>query len=850
MTKKYQRSARMRRSRHFAPVTVAAAVAASLGSLPTFAQDESAQLQEIVVTARYREENLQTTPLAITALSVTDLDERNLTNVDDIGLAIPNAFFRQPVSNFGPTETIGLRGIIQTDFSYAFEPAVGVYIDDIYHGTLTGSSIDLLDLERVEVLRGPQGTLFGKNSLGGAIRLISKKPMGDNTGSVEATYGEFHRLDIKAVGDFSLIPDKAFVRIVGLSRRRDGFGKRLDFTCEMIRRGTPQLAGIGDGIGADGSAGGALDGNPDTVAVGSAADNAFSFPKSLDPQEGNGCKIGSLGGEQSNAARVMLRLLPSSDLEINLVGDYTNQDDDPPVEAALTHRGGFIDNFYSNNVVFKKYGIRYTADNRFVTGDPFSNYSTLGDIVNGKTYDPDARLNEWGTSATVDYSITDKLHAKFVGAYRTYDSKWINDSDLTPFGLIQTDYLQQHLQRQVELQLNGLLLEDKLEWTTGLFFYNSKSRAYNTVNFAAFNLLGILPDFVADDRYTSENKSAFVHVNYQFTNSFSVSGGLRYTDEKKTNTFDHRGQIVIADPLHFGDSRMDYNVVLDFKATDSLFFYGTVASGFRSPGVNPRISTPGQLQSVSGEEAVNYELGAKVDLLDHKVRVNTAAFYMKYDPRLFSILATQCNLASDPDPGTPYFLAGGNCPAGTPLAGTTGISPWFVYTSVPAKVKGLEVEASVFPVDRLAFNYSFGYNFTKVDASPTQIGYQDTSAFTTQPKINMSAGLQYGIPLGSAGTLTPRIDAFYQSHRTNGPANLPQRDPQWIIGGYTLLNARLSYDTREGNWEVALIGTNLSNKLYWQQLGAATTATGAVTDARAGTPGRPREWALTVKKTF
>ncbi len=236
----------MFRSTRFSPsLTVAAAVAATLATLPAFAQEDA--LQEVVVTARYREENLQTTPLAITALSVEDLESRNLLNVDNLGQSVPNAFFIQPVSNFGPTTTIGLRGINTTDYSYAFEPSVGIYIDDVYQATLTGSSFELMDLDRVEVLRGPQGTLFGKNSLGGAVRLISKKPMGDNTGSVEVTYGSYDRIDAKAVGDFSLIPDKAFLRVVGVSRRRDGYGKSLDFTCEMINRGTPQLAGIGDG---------------------------------------------------------------------------------------------------------------------------------------------------------------------------------------------------------------------------------------------------------------------------------------------------------------------------------------------------------------------------------------------------------------------------------------------------------------------------------------------------------------------------------------------------------------------------------------------------------------------------
>jgi iron complex outermembrane receptor protein len=838
-------------------LSVAAAVALAIGSTPASSQQDEG-LQEVVVTARYREENLQTTPLAITALSVNALEERSIANVDDVGLAIPNAFMRPPVSNFGPTETIGLRGIIQTDFSYAFEPAVGVYIDDVYHGTLTGSSMDLLDLERVEVLRGPQGTLFGKNSLGGAIRLVSKKPQGDNTGNVEVTYGQYDRIDIKAVGDFALVPDRLFVRVVGSSRQHDGWGKRLDFTCEMKRRGTPQLAGIGDGIGADGSAGGPLDGNPDTVAVGSAADNNFAFPQTVDPQQGNGCELGKLGGESSNAARVMFRFIANDRLEFNLAGDYTKQNDDPLVETLLRPRGGAIDNNYSHTcipgaqqcmVVFRKYGIRYTGDARFVTGDPWSNYAGFNDVVNGKVYDTDQVLDSWGTSASVDYRITDKTNLMGLVAYRTYESDWMSDSDLTPFGLIQTDYLQQYLQRQAEVRLSGLLLNDKLDWTTGLFFFNSKSRAYNTTNFEGFAALGILPNFVADDRYTSENKSVFVHANYQFTDKLSASAGLRYTDEDKTNKFNHIGQIVIPTPLEFGDSRVDYNAVVDYKFSDEIFAYASVATGFRSPGVTPRVSTIGQLQSISGEEAINYELGVKLDLFDRRLRVNPTVFYMDYDPRLFQTIATQCNAANDPDPGQPFFLAGGNCPAGTPLAGTVGISPWFVYVSVPAKVKGAELELTAEPIDRLSINYSFGYNFTKVDVdSPTTLGYTDTSVFV-QPKVNMSAGIQYAIPL-FGGRLTPRIDAFYQSHRTNGPINLPQRDPDWTIGGYTLLNGRISYDTADGDWQVALAATNLTNKFYWYQLGAATTAAGAPTDARAGNPGAPRQWAITVRKNF
>ncbi|HEV7633433.1 MAG TPA: TonB-dependent receptor plug domain-containing protein, partial [Steroidobacteraceae bacterium] len=198
-------------------VPLAAAATLGLGATPVHAAEPATadQLVEVVVTARYREENLQSTPLAISAFSAEELEARSLVNVSDLGGTIPNAFIRQSASNFGPTQTIGLRGLIQGDFSYAFEPAVGIYIDDVYHGTLTGSTMDLLDLDRVEVLRGPQGTLFGINTMGGAVRLISKKPQGDGSGWIEATYGSRRRLDVKAMGDFSLIDNLLYARVSG-----------------------------------------------------------------------------------------------------------------------------------------------------------------------------------------------------------------------------------------------------------------------------------------------------------------------------------------------------------------------------------------------------------------------------------------------------------------------------------------------------------------------------------------------------------------------------------------------------------------------------------------------------------
>ncbi len=167
-------------------VAVALALApAAWAAAPAQGKDDT--LDEVIVTAQFRQENLQDTPLAITAVSGEQLEKQGLTNVSNLGLVVPNASIRPQTSSSGPAAAIGMRGVLTGEFIFTTDPGVGVYIDDIYHGTLTGGAMDLLDLERVEVLRGPQGTLFGKNSLGGAIRLISKQAKGDDTGSLEVT---------------------------------------------------------------------------------------------------------------------------------------------------------------------------------------------------------------------------------------------------------------------------------------------------------------------------------------------------------------------------------------------------------------------------------------------------------------------------------------------------------------------------------------------------------------------------------------------------------------------------------------------------------------------------------------
>lgn len=821
---------------------VAAAVALVLHPPAFSAQPSGAldELEEVVVTARFRQESLQSTPIAISAFTAEELEARSALNVSDLGVTVPNAFIRQSVSNYGPTQTIGMRGVIQGDSSYSFEPAVGIYIDDIYHGTLTGSTMDLLDLERVEVLRGPQGTLFGINTMGGAVRLISRKPDGLGGGSLDATYGSRDRIDIKGVANFTLVPEKLFARLSGIARRQDGYGQRLDFTCEMIRRGTPGLAGIGDGVGAGGAA----------VTPGSAQD--IYFPQTLDPREG--CELGSLGGSESVGARGQLRYLAGKRLEVNLAAEYSSMISDPPVEAQLVARN---DTGYAATIL-NRYGLNITQmEQAMVSPDPYTNFATYGNVVDGTSYDPNVRLHVWGVSGTADYDITDKVHLKFITGYRTYDTTWINDSDLTPFELLQTPSLQEHRQYQAEAQLSGLALDDRLDWTLGAFYYDSRSRAYYLANFVTFNLR-----FTADDLYTTENTSLFGHVSYKLTDRLAFSGGLRYSDEKKSNWFRHYGpgQYVAPAPLQFGSDHVSFKAGLDFQATDGLFLYASVSDGFTSAGVTPRIFTPEQLQPLDGEEVTNYEIGAKLELFERRLRVNSAVFLMDYAKRLTLVAARQCTIVNNGvDPGQPVFgLAPGQpCPPGTPagdLPPEAGLArngtSWFYYMQAPGEVRGFETEITLVPVRQWMINAAVGYNkFEGDQKDPTAVNYRHPSA-VLQPKWNFNAGMQYAFRLASGASLTPRVDWSFQSYRTNGTVSLPQRDPDDRNGGYGLVNARLTWDPADGDWRVAAGVLNAFDKFYWQQKGSATTRAGAPATGRVGTPGKPREWYVTVSKSF
>ncbi|MBS0504394.1 MAG: TonB-dependent receptor plug domain-containing protein, partial [Proteobacteria bacterium] len=227
----------MRQRIHASSASLFALIAA-LGAPPVFAQDaqpaaaqqaaaddgsESAGIGDIIVTAQKRAENVQDVPIAISAVSSQYLESRDISSIDRLGSISPNLKIERAPSNKTISQ-IAIRGSVTINPAITWEPAVGLYLDGVYIAKAQGSIFDVADLERVEVLRGPQGTLYGRNTLAGAINLVTKKPSGEFGGSAEVSYGNFNYWRAKAVVD---LPQMGIfsAKLSGSVQRRDGFIK-------------------------------------------------------------------------------------------------------------------------------------------------------------------------------------------------------------------------------------------------------------------------------------------------------------------------------------------------------------------------------------------------------------------------------------------------------------------------------------------------------------------------------------------------------------------------------------------------------------------------------------------------
>lgn len=803
-------------------------LAVALGSMPAHAQDNANKKDEgdndIIVTAQFRQQKLQDTPLAITAVSGNLLEQRSQTQLAQVTAQIPSLQLQPSPAGYGNAMSAFIRGIGQADIHPALEPGVGIYVDDVYFGTLTASLFDLLDLDRVEVLRGPQGTLAGMNSEAGALKLYSKKPTGEG-GYIEATVGGYHRTDFKGSADFALVPDVLSARISGVYRKRDGFVTRLDYACS----------------------------HPNDPYVLSGALKSLAT--------GPGCKLGELGDQDMKALRGALRWTPNSRLEVNLVGDYTK--DNSQTQATTLLQAAFGSYSPARSLAYQ--GVPY--DNRFVPygqyrGDtvynnPYITYANFYDPgvtwsakdVTGAPDKPNgpfiaqsaSQVDGWGVSGTVDYQLNDNLSLKSITAYRHYSSLAGDDTDGSPVAWIQEQQLFTHKQFSEEMRLNGVLANGRVHFTLGGIYYFQRTNYFikNDTPFIPFGT----PDkptfaFIADPPIVMDQVAGFGNISVEATDKLTFEGGIRVTHEKKTLTFntltfDGSGRNFDplsnpADPLTglsstFEGTIVDYRAVASYKFTPDIMGYAQFSTGFKGGGISPRPYFPTQALPFGPENVRAYEVGLKTDLFDRRLRLNGNVYYMDY-------IGYQ---------GTPDVCIGTNGQPLSGIAGLPGLCGEYINLG-DAYAKGVEVEATA----RLAPGLTIDGSLSLNDLKFKQPRYSTTNVVAgASPagfgEFKWSLGMQYDADFGDAGMLSPRIDI---SHTPGYCGRIKCDLAIANVDSYDLVNARLTYRSADRNWNVSLEVTNLFNKLYYYNK--------VVTAYASAQPGAPRQWAVTVRRKF
>jgi iron complex outermembrane recepter protein len=834
-------------------LSVAIAAACGFNAAPALAQGaqpETSGLEEIVVTARFKEEKLQETPIAITAVTGEELQSRGFQNAYEIAYSVPNASLRPAQAAFGASMSAYIRGIGQYDFLPEFEPGVAIYFDDVLHPVTFASAVDLMDLERVEVLRGPQGTLFGRSAIGGAIRYISKPPQGDDTGNISVTYGDFNRIDIRASYDFKL-SDSVFARVSGVAKKRDGYQTVYDFACK-----NPLLAGYGDGLAADGAD---ADTAPDVVAAGSAADNAFAIPRRTQ-NRGASCKVGTQGGQDVTGARAALRFAPSDKFDLTFTGEYINDQSEARADS-LVHIGrnpmtGQLPvpfNFWSNAQVART-GIPF--DNRFVPDSPYVSYATYQDPVTGFTTNPKTSFEQQALSAKANIHFSDTAILELIGSYSTFDGAFATDTDQSPFSVQLVDGIQEVDARTFEARFSSTI-GDLLDFTVGAFWYKGEFTNSQQVSIPAFVPTALLVN--GQNTTSSENLSGFAHTVWHFGDKLSVNAGVRYSTDKKDEDFDNS---IVVTQLDTDDNHFDWKAGIDYKFTESMMGYLSAATGYRPQAFNPRPFQPTQFVQVDGEEATSYEVGFKSDFADNRVRVNLAAFYVDYNQRILPVGGTECTLL----PGGPPYVYNTIPPAtGTPIVDSLGnncvaVTSRTFYQNIPATIQGAELEVQFAPIEGMMISAQYGYTDFSGDEwdDPAMLGNPNVTQIVTDnpiyvPTDNWSTSFSYRFNIGDSGAITPRFDYYGQTKictqlRTNvSVLNIDTSEEDQCSQGYELLNARIEWSSSEDTWRVALGATNLTDEEYYLNK-FDLTAFGQPT--LEGQPGAPREWYIQFQRNF
>jgi iron complex outermembrane receptor protein len=536
------------------------------------------EIEEVTITSRRRAEDLQNAPLSVKAITDDELTLRKLENASQLSRAVANLDIDtvSPISGNSDAMALFLRGIGQLDFTINVNPGVGIYVDGVYIARTIGATKALFDMERVEVLRGPQGTLYGRNTIGGAVQFISKSPAKDLDAALSITLGENQRRDVHGMLNLPL-SETLFSRYNVSIRKRDGY--------------------VTDGNGA------AL-GDDDALAVRSRILWNISelLTLSLDSDFNR--------NQENGAANVPLNLF--ADAEIALRTNFA-----PMGEAAEQGCSSAIQN--SSRLCF---GPAWLNSSKHRTASTFPSKS------NNEFYGGSLRLDyesEWGLLS----SLT---------AYRELRASFQRDSDHTPFNVFSTSNALRQDQLSQEFQLTGDTSDSRFHWVSGLYYFEES--ASDLTRIVLPELDGRLQDGNLFSKVENRSWAIYGEITYDIVDDLHLTLGSRHTRERNGYGTLQRLigaeaiDVLVDDPsasAHYRETT--HRAIISYDWSQHLMTYAGYSEGFKSGGFNSRY-----LQPTPGLEAIGYapeyvdlyELGVKYTDKDAGLRISGALFYNDY----------------------------------------------------------------------------------------------------------------------------------------------------------------------------------------------------------------------------
>jgi iron complex outermembrane recepter protein len=785
---------------------LAGALWAMLGA-PASAQDtppadtqakpsEADQGNAILVTARRREETLQETPVAISVFSAETLEQRQIHQTQDLERITPSLQFKPAgqLSGNSSASVAFIRGIGQLDPTAAVDPGVGVYVDEVYVGRAVGSTIEFGDIGSVEVLRGPQGTLFGRNTIGGAILVRTKEPeFGEFSGRARVRAGSDDLIEGFAALNLPL-GETAAARVSGGFRKRDGY---------VIR--------AFDGLDL---------GNDDVLTLNGA-----------------------------------FRWEPSPSFELQLRADYTERDENgapftfaginenAPVAAIVSVAAGCP----GAKIPFAPItpgDPRFGAPSVPLINDPrcANDFQARGNFVNGGTAAVTSTSEIWGVSGTASYEISDGLTLKSITAYRSTESRGIRDADNTPFVMITTDVGGESDQFSQELQLQ--YQRGIVSAILGGYYFDEDTFERATVPLAFPPSPPVIGSLLAGgpgsrdlqlSNLDTRSLAAFGEVSVEPLDGLELTGGLRYTEDRKTyqGTVMNLFPATLPDPnplptkaIPEGGPLFIYNRPFEdtfshltgsasarYEFNDWLNGYVSYSTSFKSGGFNTRYNAapPGNVPVGFDEESVeSFELGAKMDFGD--ATLNLAAFRANYDD--IQLIFRQ------------------------------GVVP-LLFNAGEARIQGFEAEFGYHP--RGGFSFDAGMSIldddilsiTPVPGASATVAPGDDLPLT--PGFQGNFGVGYEIPLSDGFTLTPRFDGSYQSKVVFITGSVPEIEED----GYFVANASIELGIND-RWSVTAGVINLFDEEYLIQGNASLATLGYAERIFA----RPQNWYVQLSAEF